>query len=74
MLLPTPAVARRAVELARAYGATRVWFGAAAPLGLLADPLRRRAGVRRAVALTHGHEVGWAMLPVRADAAASHGP
>src|SRR5688572_31042717 len=40
-----------------------VWFGAAAPLGLLAQGLRRRAGVHRAVAQTHGHEVGWAALP-----------
>ena len=63
MLLPTPRVARRAVELARGYGCRTVWFGAAAPLGLLADPLRRRAGVARAVALTHGHETGWAALP-----------
>ena len=31
--------------------------------GLLADGLRRRAGVGRAVALTHGHEIGWAALP-----------
>jgi phosphatidylinositol alpha-1,6-mannosyltransferase len=63
MLLPTPPVARRAVALARAYGCDAVWFGAAAPLGLLAHPLRRRAGVGRAVALTHGHEAGWAALP-----------
>ncbi|MEV0610113.1 glycosyltransferase family 4 protein [Polymorphospora rubra] len=63
MLLPTPAVARRAARLARAYDCDTVWFGAAAPLGLLAAGLRRRAGVRRAVALTHGHEVGWAALP-----------
>ncbi|MEV7227141.1 glycosyltransferase family 4 protein [Polymorphospora sp. NPDC051019] len=63
MLLPTPAVARRAAGLARAYDCDTVWFGAAAPLGLLAAGLRRRAGVRRAVALTHGHEVGWAALP-----------
>lgn len=63
MLLPTPAVARRAARLARAYDCDTVWFGAAAPLGLLADGLRRRAGVRRAVGLTHGHEVGWAALP-----------
>jgi len=40
-----------------------VWFGAAAPLGLLADGLRRSAGVTRAVAITHGHEIGWAALP-----------
>lgn len=63
MLLPTPAAARRAVELARAHGCGAVWFGAAAPLGLLADRLRRDAGVARAVALTHGHEAGWAALP-----------
>ncbi|MDG4765170.1 glycosyltransferase family 4 protein [Solwaraspora sp. WMMD406] len=63
MLLPTPAVARRTAALARARGCDTVWFGAAAPLGLLADGLRRRAGVTRAVAQTHGHEVGWAMLP-----------
>src|SRR5439155_16047711 len=63
VLLPRPAVPRRARELARAVGCGTVWFGAAAPLGLLATRLRRRAGVRRAVALTHGHEVGWAALP-----------
>src|SRR4051812_22855778 len=64
MLLPTPAVARRAAALAREHGCDRVWFGAAAPLGLLADGLRRTAGIGRAVALTHGHEIGWAALPV----------
>jgi phosphatidyl-myo-inositol dimannoside synthase len=63
LLLPTPPVARRAAELAQAHGCDRVWFGAAAPLGLLADGLRRRAGVERAVAITHGHEIGWAALP-----------
>ncbi|MEV6811254.1 glycosyltransferase family 4 protein [Micromonospora sp. NPDC051296] len=64
VLLPTPLVARRAARLAKAYDCDTVWFGAAAPLGLLAAGLRRRAGVRRVVALTHGHEVGWAALPV----------
>jgi phosphatidylinositol alpha-1,6-mannosyltransferase len=63
VLLPSPAVARRAAEIATRYGCDRVWFGAAAPLGLLAGGLRERAGIRRAVALTHGHEVGWAALP-----------
>lgn len=63
VLLPTPAVARRAAEVARAHRCDTVWFGAAAPLGLLAPGLRRRAGVARAVAQTHGHEVGWAALP-----------
>ncbi|WFE67106.1 glycosyltransferase family 4 protein [Micromonospora sp. WMMD714] len=63
VLLPTPGVARRAARLAREHGCDTVWFGAAAPLGLLAGGLRRRAGIRRAVALTHGHEAGWATLP-----------
>ncbi|MFI2666136.1 glycosyltransferase family 4 protein [Micromonospora carbonacea] len=64
VLLPTPLIARRAARLARRHDCDTVWFGAAAPLGLLAAGLRRRAGVRRVVALTHGHEVGWAALPV----------
>jgi phosphatidylinositol alpha-1,6-mannosyltransferase len=63
MLLPTPAVARRAAQLAREHDCDTVWFGAAAPLGLLAAGLRRRSGIRRAVAQTHGHEAGWAALP-----------
>ncbi|MDX3581412.1 glycosyltransferase family 4 protein [Streptomyces europaeiscabiei] len=62
MLLPTPAVTRRAVSLLREHGCTAVWFGAAAPLGLMA-PALRRAGARRLVATTHGHEAGWAQLP-----------
>jgi phosphatidyl-myo-inositol dimannoside synthase len=63
VLLPTPLVARRAARLARSYGCDTVWFGAAAPLGLLAAGLRRRGGIVRAVAQTHGHEIGWAALP-----------
>ncbi|WP_327366936.1 glycosyltransferase family 4 protein [Streptomyces sp. NBC_01217] len=62
MLLPTPGVTRRAVQLLRVHGCTSVWFGAAAPLGLMA-PALRRAGARRLVATTHGHEAGWAQLP-----------
>lgn len=62
MLLPTPRVTRRAVRLLREHGCTSVWFGAAAPLGLMA-PALRRAGARRLVATTHGHEAGWAQLP-----------
>ncbi|MFI6859367.1 glycosyltransferase family 4 protein [Streptomyces sp. NPDC050421] len=62
MLLPTPRVTRRAVELLRTHGCSSVWFGAAAPLGLMA-PALRRAGARRLVATTHGHEAGWAQLP-----------
>ncbi|MFE9193918.1 glycosyltransferase family 4 protein [Micromonospora sp. NPDC007208] len=63
VLLPTPLIARRAARLARAYDCDTVWFGAAAPLGLLAAGLRRRAGIHRVVAQTHGHEVGWAAVP-----------
>jgi phosphatidyl-myo-inositol dimannoside synthase len=62
LLLPTPRVAARATALLRAVGATRVIFGAAAPLGLLAPSLRR-AGARRILGLTHGHETWWARVP-----------
>jgi phosphatidylinositol alpha-1,6-mannosyltransferase len=63
LLLPTPRVAARAVGLLRTSGATRVIFGAAAPLGLLA-PALRRAGASRILGLTHGHETWWARVPV----------
>ncbi|MEU0277261.1 glycosyltransferase family 4 protein [Streptomyces sp. NPDC088147] len=62
MLLPTPRVTRRATRLLREHGCESVWFGAAAPLGLMA-PALRAAGARRLVATTHGHEAGWAQLP-----------
>ncbi|NUT28805.1 MAG: glycosyltransferase family 4 protein [Streptomyces sp.] len=62
MLLPTPGATRRAVGLLREHGCTSVWFGAAAPLGLMA-PALRKAGAQRLVATTHGHEAGWAQLP-----------
>jgi phosphatidylinositol alpha-1,6-mannosyltransferase len=62
VLLPTPTVRRRAQSLMREHGSDVAWFGAAAPLGLLADAMRD-AGARRVVATTHGHEAGWAMLP-----------
>jgi phosphatidylinositol alpha-1,6-mannosyltransferase len=62
LMVPLPRVARQAREIAIAEGCDSVWFGASAPLGLL-SPRLRRAGVSRIVATTHGHEVGWAMLP-----------
>lgn len=62
LMLPSPAVARRARALLREHGCDTVWFGAAAPLALL-SPLLRRAGAERILASTHGHEVGWSMLP-----------
>ncbi len=61
LMLPVPDVLKRARAVARSEGCDAVWFGAAAPLGLLAGPLR--GDVRRFVASTHGHEVGWARLP-----------
>jgi phosphatidylinositol alpha-1,6-mannosyltransferase len=62
VLLPTPTISRRVAEVARAERCDAVWFGAAAPLGLLA-PALRRAGVERTVATTHGHEIWWASVP-----------
>ena len=62
VLLPTPRVRRRAAEIVRTRGCDAVLFGAAAPLGLLGPDLRK-AGAARIVALTHGHEAGWAQLP-----------
>lgn len=64
IMLPTPSITRRVVVTARGHGCDTVWFGAAAPLGLMATALKKRAGVRRTVATTHGHEVWWAMAPV----------
>lgn len=62
LMLPLPGVRQRAVELLISHGCDTVMFGAAAPLGLIAPSLRK-AGARRIVALTHGHEAGWAALP-----------
>ena len=52
-----------ALDLVKQTGATEVVFGAAAPLGLLARRLRK-AGVSQIVAISHGHEVGWASTPI----------
>ncbi|SMD14802.1 glycosyltransferase family 4 protein [Lentzea albidocapillata] len=64
LMLPTPDVLARARDIARAESCEAAWFGAAAPLALLAPSL----GLSRAVASTHGHEVGWSMLPVARQA------
>jgi phosphatidylinositol alpha-1,6-mannosyltransferase len=63
-MLPTPDVAKRAREIIASSGCSTVWFGAAAPLAVLGPSL----GVGRVVASTHGHEVGWSMLPVSRQA------
>jgi phosphatidyl-myo-inositol dimannoside synthase len=62
LMLPVPAVRGRAIQALTEHGCDRVLFGAAAPLGLLA-PALRKAGADRIVAVTHGHEAGWAALP-----------
>lgn len=63
LMLPEPSVAGRMRELIERHNAETVWFGAAAPLALMA-PLARKAGAGRVIASTHGHEVGWSMLPL----------
>ncbi len=62
LMLPEPGVDRRMRRLIREHDIETVWFGAAAPLALLA-PRARSAGAQRVLASTHGHEVGWSMLP-----------
>lgn len=61
ILLPSFRVGRAVRTLVAERGINRVFFGAAAPLALLAHGLRR-AGVTKIVALTHGHEVWWAKV------------
>ena len=63
LMLPGPAVDARMRRLIAEEGIDTVWFGAAAPLALLA-PRARQAGAARVLASTHGHEVGWSMIPV----------
>jgi phosphatidylinositol alpha-1,6-mannosyltransferase len=63
LMIGGPSVRRRAAELVRSRRAEVVIFGASAPLGLI-TPVLREAGARTAIAITHGHEAGWAALPV----------
>ncbi|MBJ7386760.1 MAG: glycosyltransferase family 4 protein, partial [Mycolicibacterium sp.] len=67
LMVPEPSVARRMRRLIEQHEIDTVWFGAAAPLALL-SPLARSAGAGRVIASTHGHEVGWSMLPVARSA------
>jgi phosphatidylinositol alpha-1,6-mannosyltransferase len=67
LMIGGPSVRRRAAGLARSRQAEVVIFGASAPLGLI-TPALRAAGVERAIAITHGHEAGWAALPVARQA------
>jgi phosphatidylinositol alpha-1,6-mannosyltransferase len=61
VLLPSLRVGRAVRKIARENSISTVFFGAAAPLALLSQGLRR-AGLTRIVALTHGHEVWWAKV------------
>jgi phosphatidylinositol alpha-1,6-mannosyltransferase len=61
VLLPSIRVGKAVRGVLRENAISTVFFGAAAPLGLLSHGLRR-AGATRIVALTHGHEVWWAKL------------
>ena len=63
VLLPTPNVCKEVAQLVREHHYETVWFGAAAPLALMSHYLRKHTEVKNIVASTHGHEVGWAMLP-----------
>ena len=61
ILLPTPRVIsaiRKVIEVEKAEVA---FFGAAAPLAVMSRSLRK-SGIKKIVALTHGHEVWWAKV------------
>jgi phosphatidylinositol alpha-1,6-mannosyltransferase len=61
ILLPSPRVIRSVKKVIARDSIKQVFFGAAAPLGVMARSLRKK-GVVNIVALTHGHEVWWAKL------------
>ena len=61
ILLPTPRVARNLARIIKGSNIQVAAFGAAAPLGLLSASMKK-AGIRKTVALTHGHEVWWAKV------------
>jgi len=62
-LLPSPRVKRAVIAAFQEYDCDSVLFASSVPLGLLAKPLRA-AGAKRIVAITHGHEVWYARLPL----------
>ena len=63
LMVPGPTVALRMRRLIAERDVDTVWFGAAAPLALMSS-IARAAGAERVIASTHGHEVGWSMLPL----------
>ena len=62
ILLPTPRVVRNIRGVIKEFNCEIAWFGAAAPLALMAQKLKKY-GINRTIAITHGHEVWWAKLP-----------
>ena len=62
IMLPTPATARRMAQLITERDIDTVWFGSSTPMALM-GAAARRAGASRVVASTHGHEVGWSLVP-----------
>ena len=61
ILLPTPRVIKACQKLISNRKLSKVAFGAAAPLAMMARAMRS-AGAQKVVALTHGHEVWWAKV------------
>ena len=61
VLLPTPRVYRAVKKEVTSKGIEKIFFGAAAPLAIMAGGLGK-AGAKEIVALTHGHEVWWAKI------------
>ena len=60
-MLPSWRVTRAAQKIVAAKNIDVVVFGAAAPLALM-SPSLRKLGVKKIIALTHGHEVWWAKI------------
>ena len=61
ILLPTPRVSRSIARLIKELESDVVAFGAAAPLAFMSAACRR-AGAKKIIALTHGHEVWWSKV------------
>ena len=61
ILLPSWRVTRAAKKIVAVKNIDVVVFGAAAPLALM-SPSLRKSGVKKIIALTHGHEVWWAKI------------
>lgn len=61
ILLPSWRVTRAVKKVVASHNIEIVVFGAAAPLALMSSALRK-SGVKKIIAITHGHEVWWAKI------------